>query len=110
MLLAGLVPMNPVSAAVHFDSADILREYLKRGVDPNMVDEVPLLSLAALANRPEVAKVLISFGADPNRKDKFGWTPIRHARSIEHDVPVVEPLIQEALKKSVSGGVSEGAN
>ena len=99
MMLAGMVPMNPVSAAIHFDSATILREFLKRGVDPNMVDEVPLLSMAAIGNRPAVAKVLIEAGVDPNRKDKFGWTPLRHSRSIEHDVPAVEALIQAAVKK-----------
>jgi len=103
MMLQGMVPMNPVSQAVHLDEPAILAEYLKRGVSPNMVDEVPMLSLAAIANRPTVAKVLIDAGADLNFKDKFGWTPMRHARSIEHDVPMVEPLIQAALdKKNVS--------
>ena len=99
MMLAGMVPMNPVSAAVHFDNPVILGEFLKRGVDPNMVDEVPLLSMAAAQNRPAVAKLLLASGADPNRKDKYGWTPLRHARAIEHDAPVVEGLIEAALKK-----------
>jgi ankyrin repeat protein len=75
-----------------------------------MVDEVPLLSMAAAANRPAVAKVLLAAGADPNRKDKFGWTPLRHARAIEHDTPQVETLIQAALKKAGAADVAEGSN
>ncbi len=97
MLLEGLVPMNPLMAAVATDSADVLSEFLRRGVDPNSVEDLPLLSWAAAYNRVNVARVLLQAGADPELKDKYGWTPLQHARAIEHDKPAVEAMIQAAV-------------
>jgi hypothetical protein len=97
MLLEGLVPMNPLTAAVFVEEPEILREFLKRGADANTVADLPLLSWAAASNRPVAARVLLEAGADPEMKDKFQWTPLQHARAIEHDVPGVESLIQSAI-------------
>jgi ankyrin repeat protein len=61
---------------------------------------VPLLSWAAAFNRPESAKALLEFGADPEMQDGYGWTPMMHARGVDHDVNLTEALIQEAIRKS----------
>lgn len=106
MLLEGIVPMSPLTAAVTTESTEVLAEFLRRGVDPNTVEDVPLLSWAAIANRAGSAKVLLAAGADPELKDKYQWTPLQHARAIEHDKALVEPLIQTAIAAKKQSSVS----
>jgi N-acyl-D-amino-acid deacylase len=97
MLLQGLVPMSPATAAVSTNSVEVVRELLKRGMDPNLVDNIPLLSIAAMANRDEVVKVLLAAGADPKVRDRYRWTARQHATAgIEHDVNRVEALLPAA--------------
>ncbi len=102
MLREGFIPMSPLRAAVLLDSPDVLKELLHAGGDPNTVDEVPLLSWAAISNRPAVARVLLDAGANPELKDMYGWTPVKHARGIDHDVNLTERLIQAAAEKKLS--------
>ena len=96
MLRLGVIPMTPLKAAVALDSAEILREYLRRGADPNTVDEIPLLSWAAIGNRLEAAKALLEGGANPQLKDQYGWTPLMHSQGVDHDVNPTEKLIRAA--------------
>lgn len=95
MLMQGLVPMSPMLAAIGAGATDVLREFLKRGADPNgMENGVPMLSLAAITDRPESAKVLLEAGADAARKDRFDWTAMQHARGMERDTTAMENLLQ----------------
>ncbi|BDC52841.1 hypothetical protein F183_A51560 [Bryobacterales bacterium F-183] len=95
MLLQGLVPMSPMLAAIATGSTDVLREFLKRGADANGMDGgIPMLSLAAIVDRPESAKVLLEAGADPSRKDRFEWTPMQHARGMERDTQTIENVLR----------------
>lgn len=93
MLLQGLVRLSPVSAAVAVDSPAVLELLLRHGVSPNHAEDIPLLSQAALQNRPRVARLLRKAGADPVRIDKFHWTAANHAHAIEHDQPLVSPSL-----------------
>lgn len=96
MLLQGLVPMSPMLAAIATGSTDVLREFLRRGADPNAVENgIPLLSMAAITDRPESAKVLIEAGADVLRKDRFEWTAFQHARGMERDTTAMENVLRE---------------
>jgi hypothetical protein len=107
MMLQGLVQMTPLTGAVQMNATAVLKEYLKRGADPNTVEEVPLLSRAVIANRPEAAKILIEAGADPDAVDRYGWTPLQHVQGVEHDVDQMSALIREASearRTKVSGG------
>jgi ankyrin repeat protein len=98
-LRLGVVPMTPLKAAVTIESVSVLREFLFHGANPNFVDELPLLSWAAVSNRPEAAKVLLEFGADPGLKDPYGWTPMMHTHGIDHDVNSTEAFIQDAINQ-----------
>jgi ankyrin repeat protein len=98
MMLEGFVRATPVMGAIQLDDVELLREFLKRGLDPNMVDEVPLISRAAIANRREVTKVLLDAGANPTQIDQYNWTPLRHTHGVDHDVNQTEDLILNALK------------
>ena len=107
MMLQGLVPAMPLTEAVETNAADVLKEYLKRGADPNTVDEVPLLTRAIISNRPEIAKILIQAGADPDVVDRYGWTPLRHVQGIEQDADLMSSLIRsasEAKRSKTAGG------
>jgi ankyrin repeat protein len=107
MVLQGLVRTTPLTAAVQTNAARVLREYLKRGADPNTVEEVPLLTRAVIANRSELAKILIEAGADPDVVDQYGWTPLQHVQGVEHDVDLTSSLIRsasEAKRSTISGG------
>ncbi|MCU1329062.1 MAG: Ankyrin [Bryobacterales bacterium] len=103
MMRAGFIPMSPLKAAVALQSTEVLREFLKRGADPNHVEDVPLLSAAALANRAESTKVLLEAGANPELKDQYGWTPLMHAtKGVDHDVNQTEALIRAAIARGSS--------
>jgi hypothetical protein len=52
----------------------------KEGGEPYLAE--PVLTLAVVRERIEIAKILLRKGADPNQKDEGGWTPLMHgARS-----------------------------
>jgi quinoprotein dehydrogenase-associated probable ABC transporter substrate-binding protein len=57
-----------------------LEGWLAEGADPN--DE---LSNALVANDPERVKFLVSKGADVNKADAQGWTPLTSAARQRHD-------------------------
>jgi len=109
MLLQGVVPMSPLTAAVYTDSANVLTEFLRRGADPNTVEDIPLLSWAAASNRAGVTKVLLQAGADPEAKDKYQWTPVQHARGVDHDRPAVEALLRPAIEAKNQQQVSKNS-
>ena len=41
--------------------------------------EITPLHLAVIRQKPDIAAVLLDKGADPNARDKFGWTPLHYA-------------------------------
>jgi ankyrin repeat protein len=75
------------------------------------VEDIPLLSWAAVSNRAAVVKVLLQAGADPEAKDKYQWTPVQHARGVDHDRPAVETLLRPAIeaKKQQQSQVSKNS-
>ena len=54
-----------------------IRQYLAHGTSPDaVVDGWTALEKASIKNQCEVIKVLIEAGADPNRADEDGITPL----------------------------------
>lgn len=74
--------------AVWKGDTEAVDRFLAAGVDVNASSESgrpPPLWLAIEQQRLEIARRLISAGADVNRDDGDGWTPLVHAIDIESD-------------------------
>jgi ankyrin repeat protein len=69
---------------------------LGKGASPNEedVDGVTALEWATIGNHADVVQVLLAWGAQVNRVDKFGMTPLLYAASVDFgDTAVIEKLI-----------------
>lgn len=64
--------------AIKNDDTVAVKRLLSEGVDANYCDKqgLSLLHLAALFNRTEIAFVLLDYGANPERRNAQGETPI----------------------------------
>lgn len=82
---------------------------LKAGVDPNApasgaAGQSPLCQVSTIT-RPEIVRLLLDFGADANRKDKNGLTPLDWAAGRFNDA--FRPFGDESLdmlRKAAAGG------
>jgi hypothetical protein len=64
-------------------------------------DEISLLSWAVIANRVEMARLLIERGADVNHVDKKGMTPLLYAASIDFgDSAMIDLLVKSGAQTS----------
>ena len=79
--------------SVEKGSVEDVNKLLKSGISPNIiVDGWTALEKASMAGQSEVAKALVVAGADPNRADENGHTPIYWAAKNGHR-DAVEMLI-----------------
>jgi ankyrin repeat protein len=94
-LLAGLLPpdrapdpvspdgFTPLHLAAFFDRSETADWLLAKGADPNAVAENPSLvrpiHSAVAARSPDLACLLLDYGADPNVQQAGGWTPLQAA-------------------------------
>jgi ankyrin repeat protein len=61
-----------------------------------------VLDRAALGNQVEVARLLIARGADVNRADKIGFTPLLYAASIDFgDSAMIDLLLKSGARADV---------
>jgi len=94
----GWAPLHYVCHSV-FASADLARELLERGADPNRFfpnEYGPMSALygaAGVLHDPELTRVLLAAGADPNGEPQFG-DALYH--SVEHERPDCLALLLEA--------------
>ncbi|MGQ0699199.1 MAG: ankyrin repeat domain-containing protein [Panacagrimonas sp.] len=74
---------------------DALARSLDAGVPVDGVDAVDQTALIAAAskNHIECAKVLLDRGADPNRADPAGWTPLIHATYFNASPEFIDLLV-----------------
>src|SRR5579872_696215 len=93
----GLFPEAAVTNAIPFDDPDTLAALLDAGFPVDHADDggVTLLDLAVINGRTNIARLLISRGANVNAVDKQGMTPLLYAASIDFgDHSMIDLLIK----------------
>lgn len=94
--LLGMVPATPAYIAVTYGDTAVLSDLLDNGVPVDLTDDdgVTLLGWAVIANRIDIARLLVARGAKVNRVDKKGITPLLYAASIDFgDSQMVDLLL-----------------
>jgi ankyrin repeat protein len=94
MKLIGTSSTDPISGAVRFGYLDVARVLVELGapVDRSDARITPLVK-AVLGDQVEMAKFLISKGADVNHVDGNGMTPLLYAASIDFGSPAMIDLL-----------------
>jgi uncharacterized protein len=72
---------SPLMDAAHAGSADLVKLFLERGADANLLskDGQTALVIAVGRNDVEVARLLLRSGADPDQADKLGLSARKYA-------------------------------
>lgn len=113
MTILGIAPVRPVDIAVALRDVAMLRYLVRKGVNVNEEDpDVPvsLLSSAAMENDLPTARALIELGADVNRVDSIGMTPLLHAASVDFgDTEMIQLLLKAGANPQVRSKTQQTA-
>jgi uncharacterized protein len=88
---------HPLEYAIYWSPVAFIEELIDAGSNPNYEDDGGFPSIiAALSterrDKPEIIQVLLSHGADPNRRGVNDWTPLHYAVSIR-DLSAISLLL-----------------
>jgi hypothetical protein len=84
--------------ALAFEDADQLRKLLEDGTDPNIPEEISLMTPLMVSEKAEIAKLLLKAGADPNGVDRLGRTVAHHAVKMDEAASIVRLLAEAGAK------------
>jgi ankyrin repeat protein len=101
MVVVGLSPTTAAVFVAQSERVDSIRALLDAGakVDETDDDGISLLGWAVIANRVEMARLLIARGADVNHVDKNDMTPLLYAASIDFgDSKVIDLLLRSGAR------------
>ncbi|MFK8081683.1 MAG: ankyrin repeat domain-containing protein [Granulosicoccus sp.] len=109
----GLVSFSPMTRAVAIKNYDAVYALIEAGADVNTWVAVPtygptLLSYAASTGNTTMFEYLLERGADADKADGYGWTPLMdavHAQDwplIQRLLPISNPAIMSTRKISES--------
>ena len=70
--------LTPLQYASWFGHIDIVQILLNRGVDVHQtnIHGTYALGFATSKLQPDIAKLLLRYGANPDQRNAFGWTPL----------------------------------
>nr|MCU0247332.1 ankyrin repeat domain-containing protein [Bryobacter sp.] len=96
-LLAGVVPVDPITNATGYEHTALIRLLVERGVDINEKDKdgMTQLAWAFLFQKPDLVRTLLSLGATRDGKDKFGLAPADHVKGIEYPAAAILQLARQ---------------
>jgi ankyrin repeat protein len=85
MSLIGMFPASPLFEAVDFGNTAIVKMLLEGGANIHEKDDDSMTALdwAVVSHRADVARLLLAHGADVNAIDRFGYTPLEYAATID---------------------------
>lgn len=97
---------HPLGLAAFFGQVDVAKTLLDLGADVQAPSQNPmrvtaLHSAVADGGHPEIALALIGAGADPNAKQRHGWTPL-HGAAHSGDRAVVEALLAAGADRTIT--------
>jgi len=101
-LVIGMFPSPLPSQAISFDDNATLGALLDAGLSVELPDSsgFTLLDAAVIANRMNVARLLIARGANVNAVDQNSMTPLLYAASIDYgDSAMVNLLVKSGAKR-----------
>jgi ankyrin repeat protein len=83
----GAIGSTVLMSYVWREQADVVRNLLERGANPNLSDEDGDRALhgAAMRGNVDILRMLLAKGADPNAKNKVGGTALMWAGTYGHD-------------------------
>ncbi len=97
MRLIGTSSTDPISGAVRHGYLDVADVLVKLGAPVDRTDaRITPLVKAVLGDQVEMAKFLISKGADVNHVDGNGMTPLLYAASIDFGTPAMIDMLLRA--------------
>lgn len=88
----------PLYYCVRNGNPRMVKTFLDRGADPDPEDLSSgnsFLLMAVDDNQPEIVKLLIEYGANPETTNSMGQSPLEYARKLRKDLV---PVIEEARK------------
>jgi len=97
--------LAPIFEAASAGDTAALEAELKKGVDPNKLDEesgLSALHYAVAGNHQDAIKLLIKYKANVNLKSKEKWTPLHWAALMEQP-EAAQLLIQAGAKRGKMG-------
>jgi ankyrin repeat protein len=105
-------PTSPLVAAVGFGDPDVVKALQAGGADVHKKDSDIMTALhwAVIANRAAVVKTLLAAGADVNAVDRFGYTPLLYAATIDFgDADIVTTLLAAGANPNVKDNKGKSA-
>ncbi|HMK91492.1 MAG TPA: ankyrin repeat domain-containing protein [Thermoleophilia bacterium] len=97
----------PISEAITFGRADVVRALISAGAGVHLVERtgVNLLHWAAITNRAEVIPVLAGAGVDIDAIDEAGYTPLMYAATIDFgETSTLQALLAAGATATIANG------
>jgi ankyrin repeat protein len=104
MDIIGMFPTSPLFQAAAMGDAAIVRALLARGANVHEKDDDNMTALhwAVVAHHTDAVKALLTGGADVNAVDRFGYTPLLYAATIDFgDAETAATLLQAGADPNV---------
>ncbi|HEV2352400.1 MAG TPA: ankyrin repeat domain-containing protein [Terriglobia bacterium] len=112
MDIIGMFPTSPLFQAIAFGDPLIMKQLMAGGADVHEKDSDSMTALhwAVVDHHPAAVKALLDAGADVNAVDRFGYTPLLYASTIDFgDSETARILLQAGADPNIKAKKGETA-